>query len=601
MNKEQFLQKITSNKKKLIFGVGLIILIGGYFIYHSATQIPSVTSYLTVKAQKSTIVASVSGSGQVSTLDSVDLKPLVSGQVMKVYVKEGDIVKANQLLLILDDQTAQKAVRDAKANLVSAQLAMQKLQQPVDQLSLVQAQNSLDQSIQSKLYAEDNLVKMYDSGYNEVANTFLDLPSVMQGIDSMLFGTDLSTNGQWNIDVYNNAALPYDSASQQYRDDAYNSYVKAAKLYDDNFTAYKVSNRFSSTSTVVSLINETYNTTKSVADAIKSIINFIQFYKGTLTAHRLRTVSLADTHLASLSNYTSQTNGHLTNLLTDQTSIKTDNDNIVNADTTIVEKTLSLADLKAGTNALDIQSQQLALQQKQNSLLDAEQTMANYYIRAPFDGQIATLAVQKGDSAGSASVITLITQQKIANVSLNEVDVSKVKAGQNVTLTFDAIPDLTVAGVVSKIDAIGTVSQGVVNYNIQINFQTQDERIKSGMSVSAAIITNVKQDILAIPSSAVKTQGSQSYVQVLESVQLSPITTGSLQVVSKTTPRQQIVTTGLSNDTMTEITSGLNEGDIVVTQTITSGTTKTTTAQQSSTGIRIPGITGGGGGFRPGN
>ena len=98
----------------------------------------------------------------------------------------------------------------------------------------------------------------------------------------------------------------------------------------------------------------------------------------------------------------------------------------------------------------------------------------------------------------------LITKQKIAEISLNEVDAAKVKVGQKVTLTFDAIDGLSITGEVSEIDALGTVSQGVVTYGVKIAFDTQDERVKSGMSVSAAIITDVKQNVLLVPNAAVK-------------------------------------------------------------------------------------------------
>jgi HlyD family secretion protein len=64
-------------------------------------------------------------------------------------------------------------------------------------------------------------------------------------------------------------------------------------------------------------------------------------------------------------------------------------------------------------------------------------------------------------------------------------------------------------------------------------------------------------------------------------------------------PRNQTVEVGVSNDTMTEIISGVKEGDYVVVRTVSSSQ-KTTAASSSSGGIRIPGITGGGGGFRPG-
>lgn len=169
----------------------------------------------------------------------------------------------------------------------------------------------------------------------------------------------------------------------------------------------------------------------------------------------------------------------------------------------------------------------------------------------------------------------------MAEISLNEVDVAKVKVGQKVTLTFDAISDLTIAGDVSEIDTIGTVTQGVVYYNVEIVFNTQDSRVKPGMSVSSAIITDMKQDVLLVPNSAVKSDNSgQQYVQMLQN----------------NVPVNQTVETGFSNDTMTEITSGLKEGDKVVTQTITASTATTattqTTSQNRSTGggIRIPGL-----------
>jgi multidrug efflux pump subunit AcrA (membrane-fusion protein) len=163
-------------------------------------------------------------------------------------------------------------------------------------------------------------------------------------------------------------------------------------------------------------------------------------------------------------------------------------------------------------------------------------------------------------------------------IPLNEVDVSKVQVGQDVVLTFDALPDLTVAGKVATIDPVGTISSGVVTYNVQIMFDTQDTRVKSGMSISANIITAVKQNVLFVPNAAIKTQGTIKYVQVLVN----------------NVPQQKVVTIGLSNNTSTEIVSGLNAGDKVITQTITTGAAATTSTTSGST-LRVPGLTGGGG------
>jgi multidrug efflux pump subunit AcrA (membrane-fusion protein) len=162
---------------------------------------------------------------------------------------------------------------------------------------------------------------------------------------------------------------------------------------------------------------------------------------------------------------------------------------------------------------------------------------------------------------------------QMAEISLNEVDVAKVAIGQKVTLTFDAIEGLSLTGVVSEIDTIGTVTQGVVTYNVKIAFDTQDERVKGGMSVNASIITNVKADTLVVPNSAVKTQGTGHYVEIFD----PPIatTSGNQGTVSKVAPHKVQVEIGLANDTSTEITSGLKEGEQVVTKTTTTTAVKT--------------------------
>jgi len=106
------------------------------------------------------------------------------------------------------------------------------------------------------------------------------------------------------------------------------------------------------------------------------------------------------------------------------------------------------------------------------------------------------------------------------------------------------------------------------------------------MSVSVNVITNAKQNVLMVPNSAVKTKDGTYYVLVLGSP----------------TPTEKVVEIGLSDDTNTEITNGLAEGDQVVTRTI-SGTTSTskTSSTTNSTTRSLFGAGGGGGGIRPGN
>src|SRR6185437_11334418 len=90
-----------------------------------------------------------------------------------------------------------------------------------------------------------------------------------------------------------------------------------------------------------------------------------------------------------------------------------------------------------------------------------------------------------------------------------------VKAGQKAELTFDAIEGLTLSGTVAEVDSVGTVSQGVVTYDVKISFDKQDPRVRPGMTVDAAITADSKENALIVPSSAVETAAGRSFVEVV--------------------------------------------------------------------------------------
>jgi HlyD family secretion protein len=540
-------------RHKIRAGLIIIALIaGGYYSYGKIFPGTVATQYMTAAVQKGTLIVSVSGSGQISALDQVDIKAKTSGDVVYVGVKAGQEVKAGTLLVQIDTRDAAKAVRNAEIALDSAKLNLEKMK------GFTTDEGSI-RGIKEK--AQNDLDKAYDDGFNTVSNAFLDFPGIMSGLNDLLYGSDknlVGNSNQWNIDYYVDAvksAVKYDetisSKVSQYRDDANDKYQAAREAYDQAFSDYKSASRYSDDATIDNLINETYETAKTIAEATKSANNLIQFYKDKLAERSVRSNSVADSHLSSLNSYTSKTNSYLLSLLSAKNTIQTDKENLI------------------GT-AFDISDQEIKVSQAKNTLTEAQETLADCYIRAPFDGIIAKVNVKKGDTV-SGAVATIITKQRMAEISLNEVDVAKVKVGQKVTLTFDAIEDLSISGEVAEVDTIGTVTQGVVNYAVKIVFDTQDERVKPGMSVSAAIITDMKQDVLMVSNSAVKSNGNGDYVEVMADDDSSKI---------------QPVEIGLSNDTMTEIVNGLNESDKVVTQTITANATaaNTQTSSQSRGG-----------------
>ncbi len=581
----------------------LAVVAGGYFGFKALKGNAVPVRYVSSAAEKGTLITSVSGSGQISASNQVDIKPKASGEITAVYATLGKEVAAGALLVQIDTQDAERAVRDAKTNLETAKLELDNLLSPVDELTLFQAENSLQQAKDSQQTAQDNLKKAYEDGFNAVSNVFLNLPTVMAGFNDIVFGNGFNQT-QVNINYYADSVSRYDENVFEYRDDTDAAYQKARGAYDANFQDYKSTSRFSSSSSIEALIDETYETAKNIAEAVKSANNLIQFYQDKLTERNLKPNSLSNTHLSSLSSYTGTVNSNISTLLSNRQSIKNYKDAIVSAENSIKEKTLSLEKIKAGPDELSVRAKKISIQQKEDALLTAQEALTDCSVRAPFSGVIVKVNAKKGDSASTGtSLATLATKQKVAEISLNEVDIAQVKAGQKATLTFDAVSDLNITGEMAEVDTLGTVSQGVVTYNVKIVFDTQDDRVKSGMSVSASIITQAKQDVLMVPNSAVKSAGATDYVEILEETASSTQNGLSSEgVASKNSPRQQVITVGLANDSMTEVLSGLKEGDMVVSQTITATSASSQNQSQQSNSLRIPGITGGGGGgFQRGN
>lgn len=603
-----------------------VVVLGGYYGYAKLTTKPAETRYVTSPVEKGTLVVSVGGSGQVSSSNQIDIKPEASGRVTRINVKNGSEIAAGAILLQLDASDALKAVRDAQSNLDSAKLSLEKLKQPADDLSLLQAQNavisaqnnldklklsqetSYQKATETKQKAQDDLPQTFEDAFNSISDTFLDLPGVVDHLQNVLYSSDIQSQNPYEISgqgVENADALvrttvsSYQQSMEAFIASAQSDYQTALSLYNKNFSDYKAINRYASNDQIETLLIETIDTVKSLAQASKSSSNMIDTWVGYRTQNNQTIFNTIKTYQSNLSGDISSTNSHLSGMISVQQSLKDKRQAIADAERdladmaksnpidlaaaeqTVKERQASLENLKKGPDAFDLQSQQLSITQRQNALWDAQQKLADYTVRAPIAGVITNLDVRLGENVSSGTAaMTLVAQQKLAEISVNEVDAAKIKAGQKATLTFDAVQDLTISGAVSEVDLLGSVSQGVVSYNVKIAFDTQDERIKPGMSVSAAIIVDAKPDVLLVPNTAVKTQGQTTYVEILKD--------GA--------PVQQTVQVGLSNDTSSEVT-GIDEGAEVITQTIT-GTTAAGTSTQQRSGFSVLG--GGNAGFRAG-
>jgi multidrug efflux pump subunit AcrA (membrane-fusion protein) len=639
-------------KNKLTVGFAVAIVGGGGWWWTTAHKPQQPLRYVLSPVQKMTIVTSVSGSGQVSGENQVDLKPTVSAAVTKILVQTGATVKQGDPLMQLDTKDAQKTVRDAgrsvqnaQLSLASAKLSLDKLKAPPDAQTLLKAQDALNQAQR----ALDDLKKGADA--TDIASAEADLAikqnavrlssdgttaqTVRDGLDAAT--SNIKTSAQFFRDALKDAdnilAVDNPGANTSYASllsvmnsallpRAQSSY-KAAK---DPVVAFKIkADALSASGASESSVLAVASQGAQVAEQLSVLLTQVQ----DVLANTIISSSFSQSSLDSLRN----------SISSDRNSTITKHDSLADVDDTItdaktaynnalldVQKSQASLDklkegasasdlasaeervkeaqaavdaLKAGPTAIDLASQHNSISQRNADLAsaadkyrDALDVLNSYTIRAPFEGTVGSIAAKVGDQAGgSTALLTLLTEAKIAKITMNEVDSTKLKQGQKATLTFDAIPDLTIAGTVSAIDSIGNVSQGVVDYGVTIVFQTQDDRIKPGMSVSANIVTDAHADVLAVPNGAVHMINGSATVQTLSPSDTN--TVPSAQGITSATPPQAVeVGTGLANDQDTEIISGLKEGDLVVTRTINPNITTAATAS-GGTGTRVPGLGGG--------
>lgn len=534
----------------------IVVLFISFSVYNNLTRTTGETHYVLSQVTKGTIVSSVTGSGQVSASNQIDLKARGTGEITYVGVSAGAVVKKGQTLFSLNAHDAQLAVQNAQTNLETVQLDLEKFKQPPDSVAVLQ----IKQAIANAETTKQDAIKAISDSYKTLLNTSV-------------------------------TAVPSDPSSTQTPPTISGTYTKGKEIVI-TINVYQTGNGayFNAYSVPSDIVNGMGIISTGTPQPIGDSGLYIKF--ATTSSSQPNWIITLPNKLAA--NY----NANLTAYQDAQDNQKKVNDT---ADLTIAQNNKNLNDLYQ-PDALTLRTKQLAVTQAENALQNAKTALSDYYVIAPFDGIMASVTGKLGDNTATSSagtiLGTIITKQQIATVSLNEVDIAKIQLGQKVTLTFDAVPNLTVTGKVAEIDSIGTVSQGVVNYNVKISLDTNDKGVKPGMSVNAAIITNVRQDVLTVPNSAIKNQSGTSYVEMFDTPLASPLP-GIQGSPSTVPPTQQIVTIGSSDSTSTEIVSGLNEGDLIVTRTILPTTAKTTTTAPSLLGTP-GGNSRGGGGMRIG-
>ncbi len=205
--------------------------------------------------------------------------------------------------------------------------------------------------------------------------------------------------------------------------------------------------------------------------------------------------------------------------------------------------------------------------QARASLNTAETNLAKTVIKAPMDGIVVDRNVEVGQTvAASFSTPTLLTIGELGlmqvSVSIDEADVGQAQVGQEADFTVDAFPNRVFKGKVSKIYYSPVTVQNVVTYAGIVEVENPEKLLRPGMTANVKVITSRKKDVLMIPNSALRIKLDKQKKQ-----EKTAPGTKTVYVMKGGKPQPVSITTGVTDFMNTEVTSGLEAGDVVVVDT----------------------------------
>lgn len=203
------------------------------------------------------------------------------------------------------------------------------------------------------------------------------------------------------------------------------------------------------------------------------------------------------------------------------------------------------------------------VQQSQATLHQLDEQLSYTTIVAPMDGVILSRDVEIGDAVSSILVLgstaTLVmtegdTTQVYVQGKVDEADIAHVYLGQPARIKVESFRDRSFSGKVTKIAPMGVEKDNVTTFEVRVSINNPGGELKALMTANAEILLNEHKGVLTVPENAVTYDNQKNaFVEVPDKKQ-------------KDGTRKVPVKVGLSNGSVTEIASGLKEGDQVVLQ-----------------------------------
>jgi HlyD family secretion protein len=590
-------------KRAIIVIIVLALLGGGFFLTKKlqAASPEEKTQYKIAKAETGMVKKTVSATGTLQPWRVVDIKSKAGGRVDVMAVDVGAVVKPGQVICKIDPSDTQLNVAQAQADIDSAAARIQssqmtyELQKEQSRLAVATARAALDSAKASLSAAKARRNTSLEQKTAQPKLTTASIASAQANYE----------NAKEQLDEMVEATLPGERANAQAAVDqakanltnADNNLRRQQTLMDKGFVSVQV----------VDSAQANRDVAQAQLNTAKQKLSTIEREQSAARAAMEARVAQAKAQLENAQAAGVDVRIRNSSYEEAQAAVKQAEHQVTNA-----EKNLLLAEANMRNidiRKTDILTANATRKRAMAAYINADKTFQQTTVTAPSAGVILKKYVEQGTIISSAlsfaatgnNIVQLgDTTRMYVDVTVDETDIANVEDGQMVDITVEAYPSTPLEGKVIRIDPQTEVIQNVnmIHVRVEIDNSSQIYQLmKPGMNATCEFVISKKDDVVNVPTEAVRQADEGRYVEIAKGgVQAPPdAKTGTpaepdtkVDVVVERRP----VEAGLEGNDTTEIISGLKEGEVIITQKIEPAPK---TAGSPFGGQRMGGFGGGGG------
>ena len=476
-------------KRAVCLALAVVVAAAGFGIWkwNSASEATVAKASGTSIVRRGNLTNSITGSGTVEPIEQREIVPEVNGKIIEDYFNEGDSVSEGDVLYRFEMTAAENAIESAMNNVEKAQTTLSNRQSNLEKVRENIANLTIKATVSGKISDLSLRVGEDASGKICTITNFKEQTATIPFSSAQIKNISVGDSVDVAIDKY--MINTTGRVIRKYT--APDTLPSGAVVY---YVEIRLDNKYT--------VEENVNVTATVNTE-----------SGSISSASYGSVKYADPVTVN-----ARQRGEVSKI-----NFK-NGDWVDEGQVIAVLKNSDLND-ELRTAQQSLKEAQMNLTESLNNLEDKEEEANEYIVTSPINGVILTKDYFAGDTingqnAPALMVVADMSKMKFT-ISADELDIAKIQLGQSVTVTADALSNQRLRGTITAVSKLGTASNGVTNYPIEVTIDYPGE-LMPGMNVSAQIIVEQSYNSLYLPVEAVEYYDGKYYVTVVGEVENMP-------------------------------------------------------------------------------